>query len=113
METQDTVIQGYIPERFKTTFCGFPRKYPYEKIEAAKKKEKRNQMLRYRERYNHKSRGWNSFRKQIKKEILDSIEFDYRWNGEDEYPVREFQPETATRKVFELIRKKGLLKYIK
>lgn len=33
------IPQTYIPERFKTTFEGFPCKYPYEKIRRARVKD--------------------------------------------------------------------------
>jgi|SRR5690348_7628406 len=103
----------YIPDRFKTTFRGFPRKYPYEAIEAQKRKEKREQLLRYRKAYVHKSRGWHLLRREVLSAIKKGITSDWVYNGEDEYEVEQFSVKLATRKVFDLLRKKGLLKYIR
>lgn len=106
------VNETYIPERFKHTFMGFPRKWPYEKIEEAHRKQHREEILRHRKAYRHKSRGWLDFKKEIEDEILKAVDSDWRYNGDDEYQYDTFDTKVAAKKVFNLIRKKGLLKYI-
>lgn len=106
------VQHAYIPERFIHTFRGFPKKYPYEAIKLAQKKEDRKIQLKKRLCYKHKSRGNSWFKKQLEGAIMQGKDTDWYYNGDDEYPVSIFNQSEATNCVFRLLKERGLIKHL-
>jgi hypothetical protein len=66
-----------------------------------------------REHFHHRSRGLTSFRKELEEAVEEGKDTDWGYDGEDEYPISTFDKENAARAVFNLLKRKGLLKYIK
>lgn len=112
MEKQNTIIEGYIPERFKTTFRGFPKQYPYEEIARIKKAEQRKNQLVKRSNYKHSSRGGISVVKTISYLIIQGKDIDYRYDGEEEYYINVFNEKKATNEVIKYLKRKGVFKYL-
>lgn len=65
--------------------------------------------------YRHRSRGkiFEKFNSELKEVLQDCVDTEYLWDGEDEVPTTVFDIDSAQRQVFSLLKKHGLIKYIK
>jgi hypothetical protein len=92
---------------------GFPLKFEQERFDKIRN---RKSILSKRKRHIHTSRGKTTNLMKFERELLEHIKYgvrsDWRYDGEDEYEVEEFDCKQAAHYIMQLLKKKKVIKHL-